>query len=93
MSLDIRIPIGAMFLVIGLLLAVYGLITAGDVQTYQKSLLINVNLWWSAAMLIFGIAMLYFGWRGGDAGVHLAEDSAEGRAVEESEHQAGLERD
>jgi hypothetical protein len=36
MGLDIRIPIGAMFAVIGLLLGVYGLMTAGDMHVYQK---------------------------------------------------------
>lgn len=93
MGLDIRIPIGAMFAILGLLLTVYGLATIGDAQTYEKSLLININLWWGAVMLVFGLIMLYFGRRGGDAGVHLAEDSAEGRAMEDREHRVGLEKD
>jgi len=92
MALDIRIPIGAMFAIIGLLLAAYGLITVGDAHAYEKSLSINVNLWWGAAMLVFGLVMLYFG-RHGDASVHLAEESAEGRAMEEREHSAGLKQD
>lgn len=92
MALDIRIPIGAMFAIIGLLLAIYGLFTAGDAQVYEKSLSINVNLWWGAAMLIFGLVMLYFG-RHGDASVRLAEESAEGRAMEAHEHDAGLKQD
>jgi hypothetical protein len=93
MSLDIRIPIGAMFAMLGSLLSLYGLITANDVHAYEKSLWINVNLWWGAAMLVFGLVMLYFGRRGGDSSVHLAEESPEGRAMEEREHRAGLERD
>lgn len=88
MGLDIRIPIGAMFAVIGSLLAVYGLATAGSVRTYEQSLSININLWWGAVMLVFGLALLYFGRRGGDATVHLAEESAEGRAMEVREHHA-----
>ncbi len=78
-----------MFAIIGLLLSLYGLITAGDVQTYKKSLLININLWWGAVMIVFGVVMLYFGRRGGDSSVHLAQDSPEGRAMEEREHHAG----
>jgi hypothetical protein len=93
MGLDIRIPIGAMFAVIGLLLGVYCLITAGDMHVYQKSLLVNINLWWGAAMFVFGLAMFYFGRQGGDASVHLAEESLEGRAIENREHRAGLEGD
>jgi hypothetical protein len=42
-------------------------------------------------MLVFGLAMHYLGWRGGDASVHLAEESAEGRAMEVREHHAELE--
>lgn len=91
MGLDIRIPIGAMFGTLGLLLVVYGLITASDTQTYERSLFININLWWGAVMLVFGLTMLYFGRRRGNASVYLAEVSIEGRAIEEREHRAGLE--
>ncbi len=91
MGLDIRIPIGAMFAVIGSLLAVYGLATVDSARTYEQSLSININLWWGAVMLVFGLALLYFGRRGGDATVHLAEESAEGRAIEVREHHAELE--
>jgi hypothetical protein len=91
MGLDIRIPIGAMFAVIGSLLAVYGLVTAGSVRTYEQSLSINTNRYWGAVMLVFGLAMHYLGRRGGDATVHLAEESPEERAMEVREHHAELE--
>jgi hypothetical protein len=91
MALDIRLPIGAMFATIGALLGAYGIVTLGDAQTYAKSLTININLWWGAAMLAFGLIMLYFGRRGGDSSVHLAEESVEGRAMEEREHRLGME--
>jgi uncharacterized membrane protein len=93
MGLDIRIPIGAMFAILGLLLTVYGVLTFGDAQVYEKSLLININLWWGVAMLVFGVLMLYLGRHGGDSSVHLAQESVEGRAIEEREHRTGLERD
>jgi uncharacterized membrane protein len=92
-GLDIRIPIGAMFGILGLLLTVYGFITVGDVQAYDKSLSINVNLWWGAAMFVFGLVMLYYGWRGSDSSAHLTEISPKGRAIEKRKHRAGLESD
>jgi len=64
MQVDIRTPIGGMFAVIGALLVVYGLATAGKADMYQASLGVNVNFWWGAAMLAFGAVMLYFGRRG-----------------------------
>lgn len=60
MNLDIRVPIGAMFSLIGILLAIYGLMTNGELM-YAKSLGMNMNLYWGGAMLVFGVIMLIFG--------------------------------
>jgi hypothetical protein len=57
---DIRIPIGLMFSIIGLLISIFGFITMSDTVMYQKSLGINVNLLMGVLMLIFGLLMLYF---------------------------------
>jgi hypothetical protein len=54
--LDIRMPIGSMFLIIGALLAVYGLTQSP--ADYAKSLGHNVDLYWGVAMFIFGLVML-----------------------------------
>lgn len=62
MGLDIRIPIGGMFSILGLMMLVYGLFTHGQ-EMYARSLGVNVNLWWGLVMLIFGGLMLYFGVR------------------------------
>jgi hypothetical protein len=62
MGLDIRLPIGMMFTLLGLILMGTGLFTAGDAGMYQQSLGINVNLWWGAFLLIFGVIMLLM-WR------------------------------
>ncbi len=59
MGLDIRIPIGLMFGLIGLMLLVYGLFTGSD-PMYARSLGINVNQWWGAVLLVFGALMLWF---------------------------------
>ncbi len=60
MGLDIRLPIGMMFSLIGALLAVYGVCTGNDADMYQGSLGTNVNLWWGLALLTFGAIMLFF---------------------------------
>jgi hypothetical protein len=58
MGIDIKIPIGLMFSILGLLLTVYGLFTQSDALLYSRSLGINVNLWSGLFMLGFGTAML-----------------------------------
>jgi len=58
MGLDIRLPIGMMFTLIGLLLAVSGFLTKDDAAKYQCSLGININLIWGAVLLVFGGLML-----------------------------------
>jgi putative Mn2+ efflux pump MntP len=63
MGLDIRIPIGLMFGVIGLMMTVYGAAT-GSSDMYRRSLGMNVNLWWGLLLLIFGAAMLWLGREG-----------------------------
>ena len=89
MQLDIRLPIGLMFTVVGGLLAVFGLI--GDKSSLQHSLGINVNLWWGLVMLVFGVLMFLLG-RRGTATARLTEESPEGRKIEEMEHQTGIEK-
>lgn len=98
MNLDIRTPIGLMFLSIGALLAVYGLLTLSDANVYARSLGTNVNLWWGIAMFAFGAAMFLAARRSAargetTEGAHLAEDSVEGVLTEEREHALGLERE
>lgn len=56
--MDVRVPIGGLLSVLGVLVAGYGLATMGTPQIYAKSLAFNVNLWWGAFMLIFGLALL-----------------------------------
>ena len=57
MKLDLRLPIGLMFSIIGALLVVFGLVS--DPAIYQRSLGINVNLWWGLVLLVFGLVMLW----------------------------------
>lgn len=61
MGLDIRIPLGLMFTILGFLLVGFGLFS--DPAIYQRSLGIDVNLWWGLVLLVFGAMMLWLGWR------------------------------
>jgi uncharacterized BrkB/YihY/UPF0761 family membrane protein len=58
MGLDIKIPIGLMFAILGLILTILGLTTIGDSAFYDKSLGYNVNLISGIVMLLFGAFML-----------------------------------
>jgi peptidoglycan/LPS O-acetylase OafA/YrhL len=61
MRLDIRLPLGLLFVVFGLLLSGFGLVSGKGL--YERSLDVNINLWWGIVMLAFGIGMLALGWR------------------------------
>lgn len=62
MGVDIRLPIGGMFTIFGVLLIAYGLLTNGD-PMYARSLNININIWWGVVQAVFGGLMLFFGMR------------------------------
>ncbi len=51
-----RFPIGGMFTIVGAMLALYGVLS--NPAIYERSLGINVNLWWGLALLVFGLVML-----------------------------------
>ncbi|HKR56240.1 MAG TPA: hypothetical protein VJS20_08050 [Gemmatimonadales bacterium] len=59
MRLDLRLPIGALFLIIGLLLAGYGWMTAG----------MEVDRWWGLVMVVFGLLMVTLARRSRRSGV------------------------
>ncbi|MBN1183070.1 MAG: hypothetical protein JXB49_12325 [Bacteroidales bacterium] len=58
--IDIKIPIGLMFSILGVLLTVYGLFSMSNTTIYVKSFNINVNLWSGIFMIVFGGLMLLF---------------------------------
>jgi multisubunit Na+/H+ antiporter MnhG subunit len=60
MSLDLRIPLGLMFLIVGIMLSVYGLVTRGS-DIYQRSAGMDINLIWGLVMLVFGLSMFLLG--------------------------------
>ena len=58
MGFDIRLPIGYLFTTFGALLVLFGLFTA-NADMYQRSLGINIGLWWGVVLLIFGLLMAF----------------------------------
>lgn len=63
MNFDIRLPIGSMFGILGLLLLGYGLLSGPEI--YERSLGINVNVLWGAVLVVFGGIMLGLVWLAG----------------------------
>jgi TRAP-type C4-dicarboxylate transport system permease small subunit len=84
---DIRIPIGALFALLGVILTAYGAVTWSNVEMYARSEAIVINLWWGLAMIVFGGGMLFFGFRAPPP----AARSVQGTATEERERQLGPE--
>ncbi|MEI7733156.1 MAG: hypothetical protein WCO56_26525 [Verrucomicrobiota bacterium] len=61
MGLDIRLPIGIMFSLVGALLVLAGISAKPD--DLKPSLGININLWWGFILLVFAGWMLFMAWR------------------------------
>lgn len=53
---DIRWPIGIIFTLYGIILLIFGATT--DPQIFvERSMGVNIDMWWGLAMLIFGLIM------------------------------------
>ena len=64
--IDLRLPIGLFFLVVGIVLTGFGLISPHDVPNLNQS--INIDLYWGVILLLFGGVMTVFGVKGQKAG-------------------------
>jgi hypothetical protein len=62
MNFDLRIPVGLMFTVFGLILIGVGMF--GSPAYVAQSLNINMNLDWGIVQLVFGLWMLFMAFRG-----------------------------
>ncbi|BCU77735.1 hypothetical protein [Luteolibacter sp. LG18] len=58
MNFDLRLPIGLLFSLFGVILTGYGFATKGNTELYAKSLGKNMNLEWGLVLLVFGVIML-----------------------------------
>jgi multisubunit Na+/H+ antiporter MnhG subunit len=65
MPWDIRVPIGLMFVLMGALLAGYGLLGRHDI--YARSLGLNINLIWGTVLVVMGAVLFVLGTRPGRA--------------------------
>jgi uncharacterized membrane protein len=54
--LDIRYPIGVMFLILGAILTVFGVVSNQEMYKVH-SLGVNINLVWGCVLLVFGAFM------------------------------------
>ena len=63
MGLDIRKPIGLLLLLTGLQLAAYG--AFANPEEFQRSLGLNVDLYWGIALIVFGSIFLALAQRAG----------------------------
>ncbi|HEY4299353.1 MAG TPA: hypothetical protein VGM73_00680 [Candidatus Didemnitutus sp.] len=63
MHLDVRIPLGLLFLILGLILVAYGF-TSDPAIYAQHSLGRNVNLFWGSIFAAFGVVVLIISRRG-----------------------------
>ena len=61
MRLDIRIPIGLLFSILGTILTLYGAFS--DSSLYERSLGVNINVWWGLTLVLFGGIMLFLAYR------------------------------
>jgi hypothetical protein len=57
-DLDVRLPIGGLFTVLGVMLFGYGLFIGGGSVSLATGSSININLWWGLVMLAFGLGLL-----------------------------------
>jgi hypothetical protein len=60
MSLDLRIPMGLMFTLVGVILTAFGLRTNGS-PIYAGIKGLDINLWWGLVLLVFGLTMFLLG--------------------------------
>ena len=60
MKLDLRIPLGLLFTIVGLILSIFGAITRGS-AIYAQSAGMDINLIWGVVMLVFGLIMFLLG--------------------------------
>jgi hypothetical protein len=63
MGMDIRLPMGVMFVILGAVLVFAGIRV--DQAALDQSLGINIDLWWGLVILLFGVVMLLLTWTSG----------------------------
>jgi hypothetical protein len=75
MGLDVRVPVGLMLGIMGVLLVGYGVL--GDQSIYARSLGLNVNAIWGSVLIVVAAALLILAAR--RARVSASETAGVGR--------------
>lgn len=75
MDIDLRIPMGMMFSMAGAVLLAFGLATRDRADMYAKCFGTNVDLWWGAVVLVFGLWVLHLG-RNGQGRIEMGKKKA-----------------
>lgn len=87
--MDIRVPVGTLFVSYGILLTLYSLL-GGPAEPRHMLAGLSANLVSGLAMFAFGGILLALN-RAGGSRIQRATASREGRAIEEREKRTGLE--
>lgn len=88
--MDIRFPVGVLFVSYGILLVVYSF-AGGEIAPRHMLAGVSVNLATGVAMLVFGGIFVGLSRRGGSR-IRRAMVNPEGRSIEEWEKRTGLEQ-
>ena len=79
MKLDIRMPMGVTFVLIGAILTVFGLATSSDPALYRSSLGLNINLIWGIVLFAIGVVMVILARRAMQRALDVTPPSREGK--------------
>ncbi len=64
MNLDVRLPMGLLFLILGVLLLIYGAVSDPAIYAAHHNLGLNINLICGVMFSAFGLLMLFLARRG-----------------------------
>ncbi len=59
--MDLRLPIGIFFVLVGIIMTAYGVVSPHDIPNITQQ--VNINLYWGIVLFLFGAPMTIFGWR------------------------------
>ena len=79
MKLDIRMPMGVMFVLVGAILTVFGLATSSDAALYRRSLGLNINLIWGIVLFAIGVVMVILARRAMQHPLDVTPSAGEGK--------------
>jgi Na+/H+ antiporter NhaD/arsenite permease-like protein len=58
--IDLRLPIGIFFVLVGIIMTAYGVISPHNIPNITEK--VNINLYWGIVLFLFGAPMTIFGW-------------------------------